>query len=178
MSRDNAALVVSSTEELEGLRWWQQGSEELHTQQMLELRAANRSDRAVRANLEIWWDAALHGSFSAVLRKSEDEAVNVDLSNLDGGQKDKVDRQRYCDIMTKLGLALREEDEELAIVEARENAASAWEEEAGGREQLSKTRWLDSIFEYAPRSPTCALSNTSFRPVWPTHMAWPTLVRT
>ena len=58
-------------------------------------------------------------------------------------------RHSLRDRSTKIGLALSEEDEGADLDEAMENAEQAWQEDSGGRDMLSRKRWLDTVFELA-----------------------------
>ena len=60
-----------------------------------------------------------------------------------------MDKSRYVAIVTKMGLALLEDDEPHDIEEARQNAREAWQDDSRGRQTLSRKRWLDSVFELA-----------------------------
>ena len=128
IERKFVVTTASNQEEIDQLRWWQQGDEKLETVAMLEKRHANRHDAAVVAELENWWQAALHGSFSATLRTGE-KNVDVDLRGLTGGQLKALTKARYCDVFAKIGLALLEADEkaelESDVAEARANAEHA-----------------------------------------------------
>ena len=121
MPRAEAITEVTSADDIADLRWWQQGDKHLETAAVLEERHANRNDPDVRRALSKWWDAALAGDFSATLRHADGE-VSIDMHNLEGGQLQRLDKRRYVDILTKIGLALLEEDEESSKDEARQQA--------------------------------------------------------
>ena len=119
---------------------------------MIEKRHANRRVPIVQRELNVWWDAALNGSLKACLH---DELGAGEPLAVGGGKKPVLDRSRYIEIFTKLGLALLEEDErgerdEAAnVAEAYQQAAEAWTEDSRGRSTLSRSRWQDSLFELA-----------------------------
>ena len=104
MPRAEAITEVTNADDIADLRWWQQGDKHLETAAVLEERHANRNDPDVRRALSKWWDAALAGDFSATLRHADGE-VSIDMHNLEGGQLQRLDKRRYVDILTKIGLA-------------------------------------------------------------------------
>ena len=80
-----ALTVVSDTKVLEELKWWQQGDAALETCDMIEARQGNRRKEEVLRQLETWWEAALHGSFSATLDAGDGNgAKDFSLRNDDG----------------------------------------------------------------------------------------------
>jgi len=147
MPKTKPVTEVTSASEIANLRWYEQGDSELQTTEMLELRASLRRDRVVLQELNAWWEAALSGSFA------EAKAADADTSYEDkvdaSGSTTGIDKHRYCAIMTKMGLALLEDDEPQDVEEAKQQAREAWEEDSRGRETLTRKRWLDSIFELA-----------------------------
>ena len=152
MSRRAPVTEVTNAEEVANLRWYEQGDMQLQTPEMLEKRAALRQDKVVLRELNVWWDAALKGSFAAAAagRRQMSRELDFDLEEVDGGeQSPAINKSRYVAIMTKMALALLEDDEPKDIQEARKQARESWSEDAGERATLSRKRWLDSIFELA-----------------------------
>ena len=152
MSRRAPVTEVTNAEDVANLRWYEQGDMQLQTPEMLEKRAALRQDKVVLRELNVWWDAALKGSFAAAAagRRQMSRELDFDLEEVDGGeQSPAINKSRYVAIMTKMALALLEDDEPKDIQEARKQARESWSEDAGERATLSRKRWLDSIFELA-----------------------------
>ena len=151
MSRRAPVTEVTNAEDVANLRWYEQGDMQLQTPEMLEKRAALRQDKVVLRELNVWWDAALKGSFAAAAagRRQMSRELDFDLEEADGGEQTAINKSRYVAIMTKMALALLEDDEPKDIQEARKQARESWSEDAGERATLSRKRWLDSIFELA-----------------------------
>ena len=152
---------VESAEEIAKLRWWEQGDKSLETAHMLETRFANRRAPAVVRELNSWWDAALRGSFAKGVTRTDGvsnppsraasptPASDGDPPPIALSIDPSLDKKRYTAIFTKIGLALSEEDEGHDIEEARQNADEAWVDDARGGKELSRKRWLDTLFELA-----------------------------
>lgn len=95
---------VSDAKALEELKWWQQGDAAMETVDAIEARQGNRRQREVLDQLEQWWTAALHGSFTAHLDAGDgDGGKDVSFDNDDGqGQLKALSRERYVTIFTKV----------------------------------------------------------------------------
>lgn len=146
VTRESRTEVVSE-EERANLRWWQQGDEEMQTVEMLERRRALRTDGPVKEALEEWWRAVEDGQVGTASRAQSKKGKGGSA----GGAK-TVGRKVYVEAITKVGMALMEEcerdpDPQKDVAEARAEAEESWLEDAKKAKTLSKTKWLDALFE-------------------------------
>ena len=74
---------VTDASQIQNLRWHEQGDARFQDADMLQRRAALRRDKVVLTELNVWWDAALHGSFSAAALGRGTATYEAD--ELDGG---------------------------------------------------------------------------------------------
>ena len=122
-----ARQVITHADEkdLESLRWYQQGDEGLYTVNNLQARMNNRHAPEVLDVLQLWWESVMHGSTSTSISKPQ-----------------------YIEVYTKIGLALTEMGDAMDAAESRKDADGAWDEDnKSGADSISRTVWLDSLFE-------------------------------
>ena len=149
MPKTKPVTQVHDAAEIAKLRWHEQGDDEMQTEQMLSVRASLRRDKLVLAELNVWWEAALTGSFAAAKRAALDCSYEDQLDERGSTPTTAISKRRYVAIMTKISLALLEDDEPRDLEDARQQACEAWDEDSRGHHTLSRMRWLDSIFELA-----------------------------
>ena len=149
MPKTKPVTQVHDAAEIAKLRWHEQGDDEMQTEQMLSVRASLRRDKLVLAELNVWWEAALTGSFAAAKLAALDSSYEDQLDERGSTPTTAISKRRYVAIMTKISLALLEDDEPRDLEDARQQACEAWDEDSRGHHTLSRMRWLDSIFELA-----------------------------
>lgn len=160
----DVVLEVSSEAELRHIPYWKQGDPSLHTPLVLRRRADNREHPIVLAALDAYWIAAaaldgIDGEDQAAFRAYE------------------IGRERYVDILTKLGIALFEEFKPKGTAppadgieaDARYGAEETWKVEApaaatvGAESLLSRERYYDSLFECAKKPPSHMRAHSTCR---------------
>ena len=128
-----AQEVRGSSGEQHALPFWMQGDERMCVDPaIVEKRSQLRSHPAIVDELQLWWETALH---------SRRETL---LSDDDGAQA--ICRSDYVALCLKLSKATLERWDRL---EAKELATHEWDADCRGRLVMTRTPFMDAIFEMA-----------------------------
>ena len=146
-------MELSSVDDLKAVKFSQQGDASMYTAEAMDQRFRNRTNpRIVETINQLWWRAA----------NVEDLVYDPDAS-LKQSESWKISKTEYIHMATRQIKALLEEGEEWDPVEAEKIAEEAWKEDSRGKDYLSKTRFVDSIFELAGTNCLFVLSCNSHR---------------
>lgn len=131
---------VADEAELSALELWQQGDASLYTQELLERRARLRRDPRVSAALNLWWETAVRGDWV-------EEGWSLDGSGgPDAGSTGSIGFKGYSAYLSRIYRVILRDYQPKASASAIEKD---WREDCRGDDRLTRTRFLDSLFELA-----------------------------
>ena len=123
-------LEAETQEQLQSLHKWEQGDKALYSSASIEARYKNRTNKEVYHWLDVWWDSAFEHSHSGSERPMA------------------MSKQVYVKLFVRVSQAIFEfESEEWDEAELMRLVEEAWDEESGGQDQLTRSRFNDSLFE-------------------------------
>lgn len=143
-SSGGAVTEVESQAAAEELEWYQQGNIELYTAERLKQRARLRRDPRVAESLEMWWQAALRGDLSEGSRALDGEVTGQGNGGIDHASS--IGFGGYTAFLSRVYRVILRDFE---AVEAGMAIEKDWVQDSRGAERLTRTRFLDSLFELA-----------------------------
>ena len=125
-------LEAETQEQLQSLHKWEQGDKAMYSSASIEARYKNRTNKEVYHWLDVWWDSAFEHSGS----------------HSDSERPMAMSKQVYVKLFVRVSQAIFEfESEEWDEAELMRLVEEAWDEESGGQDQLTRSRFNDSLFE-------------------------------